>query len=195
MATDESIGSLLRELRVKNGFTLKQVSAKTGMSTGILSQIERGISTLEVKGLDALAKLYGVDASLFFHTNDSSSPVVRGYERIQLQVSDNSIGYTLMRNSNNQRVIPYMYELYPDRGIDEEEAPFVHESEEFVHVIEGRLTYTVNGVNHMLNPGDTIFIPSGIPHYCRNDTERTVKVLVIINYEPAAGSESEDSRQ
>lgn len=43
-----------------------------------------------------------------------------------------------------------------------------HNCEECVQVLEGNATAEIDGVEHSLEPGDTSFIPAGIPHCFRN---------------------------
>jgi len=43
-----------------------------------------------------------------------------------------------------------------------------HNCEECVQVLEGNATAEIDGVEHSLEPGDTSFIPAGIPHRFRN---------------------------
>ena len=40
----ELLGSTLRDLRLQHGLTLRDMADKTGLSTGLLSKVERGFS-------------------------------------------------------------------------------------------------------------------------------------------------------
>ncbi|MCS6931055.1 MAG: cupin domain-containing protein [Acetobacteraceae bacterium] len=43
-----------------------------------------------------------------------------------------------------------------------------HDCEESVMVLEGDAVAVLGGVEHRLQPGDTTWIPAGMPHYFRN---------------------------
>lgn len=45
---------------------------------------------------------------------------------------------------------------------------FVHDTDELVTVIEGRLRVLINGNTHEIEAGDEIFIPKGIRHSVHN---------------------------
>jgi len=45
---------------------------------------------------------------------------------------------------------------------------FVHDTNELVTVVEGRLDVTLHGENYLLEPGDELFIPRGAEHTVRN---------------------------
>lgn len=45
---------------------------------------------------------------------------------------------------------------------------FVHDTNELVTVVEGRLDVTLHGENYLLEPGDELLIPRGAEHTVRN---------------------------
>lgn len=60
----------------------------------------------------------------------------------------------------------------------------LHTSAENVyHVIEGRVRIRIDGVDHDAGPGDTVFIPPGVPHSATNIGEGDARLLEI--YAPA----------
>lgn len=54
------IGDVLRKLREGRGLTIEQLSEKTGLGKGTISQIERGEGNPRQKTLDSLAKFLGL---------------------------------------------------------------------------------------------------------------------------------------
>jgi putative monooxygenase len=48
-----------------------------------------------------------------------------------------------------------------------------HNCEESVIVIEGEATAVIDGAEHRLGPGDTSWIPAGVPHFFRNASAGT----------------------
>ncbi|MDN6615831.1 MAG: helix-turn-helix domain-containing protein, partial [Enterococcus sp.] len=61
-----TIGEKVKNLRNERGMTLKQLSEATGLSTGFLSQFERGITTIAVEHLATIAALFKVKINYFF---------------------------------------------------------------------------------------------------------------------------------
>ncbi|MGO1712760.1 MAG: helix-turn-helix domain-containing protein, partial [Senegalia sp. (in: firmicutes)] len=59
------IGSEIKELRKQNNMTLKDLSEKTGLSIGFLSQFERGLSTIAIDSLELIARSLDVGLSHF----------------------------------------------------------------------------------------------------------------------------------
>jgi quercetin dioxygenase-like cupin family protein len=54
---------------------------------------------------------------------------------------------------------------------------FVHETDELVTVIEGRLRCLMNGNTHEIEEGDELFIPKGIRHSVHNAHAGTTRWL------------------
>ena len=71
MNQSEMIGSRLKEERLQQKLTLKQLSEKVGLSIGYLSQVERGYGTLS---LSALKKLLQLSRQFIQYTASFSLP-------------------------------------------------------------------------------------------------------------------------
>jgi len=56
-------------------------------------------------------------------------------------------------------------------------------SENVYHVLDGRIRIRIDGVDHDAGPGDTVFIPPGVPHSATNVGEGDARLLEI--YAPA----------
>ncbi|KAA8820042.1 helix-turn-helix domain-containing protein [Bifidobacterium vespertilionis] len=59
----EAIGHVLRDLRTKDRKTLREVSAKAGVSLGYLSEVERGQKEASSELLSSIAESLGVSVS------------------------------------------------------------------------------------------------------------------------------------
>ena len=56
---------------------------------------------------------------------------------------------------------------------------FVHDGEDGVFVLDGRLAIEVAGVWHQLEAGDSVFFNSALPHRWRNDGDAPARALWI----------------
>lgn len=55
-----------------------------------------------------------------------------------------------------------------------------HNCEESVLLLEGDAVATIDGVEHIVNPGDTTFIPAGIHHFFRNASDsRNMRIFWV----------------
>jgi putative monooxygenase len=52
-----------------------------------------------------------------------------------------------------------------------------HNVEEAITILEGEAVAIIDGQEHVVRPHDTTFVPPGIPHHFRNDSDRQMKFL------------------
>ncbi|HXH06048.1 MAG TPA: cupin domain-containing protein [Vicinamibacterales bacterium] len=57
------------------------------------------------------------------------------------------------------------------------------EADNVYHVLEGRVRIRIDGLDHDAGPGDTVFIPPGVPHSATNVGDGDARLLEI--YAPA----------
>ena len=60
------IGGKVQSRRKEQNITLKELSERTGLSTGFLSQFERGMTTIAIDSLQNIAKVLDMDMDSFF---------------------------------------------------------------------------------------------------------------------------------
>ena len=73
------------------------------------------------------------------------------------------------------------FELTVDAGGAVPEAHFHNVVDELVYGLEGALTYTVDGVPHVLRRGDSLSVPRGHIHSFQNDAEEPARALIIMS--------------
>lgn len=176
-----SLGKKVKKLRKQQNMTLKELSEKTNLSVGFLSQLERGLSTVAIDSLDVIAKALGVDLTYFINPQDDKKDkiVLKSYEQATIEVVNEKFIYQqLTSDIKNKSMLPRLVEILP---MEETEnlMTYPHEGEEFIYVIEGILTLFVNNQKYELYPGDSAYYKSTIPHNWANYTSKKVKILSI----------------
>ncbi|MGE0418413.1 MAG: cupin domain-containing protein [Acetobacteraceae bacterium] len=87
-------------------------------------------------------------------------------------------GGPMVVKSDGTRIGFYLAEMPvpPGYGVP----PHVHEQDdEAFHILEGELTLVGDGGEMKAGPGANVLLPRGRMHGFRNDTNRTVRVLVV----------------
>ncbi|MFC6761611.1 helix-turn-helix domain-containing protein [Sulfitobacter porphyrae] len=69
---DTSLGEAVRQARKGRGLSLQIVAEGVGISTGLLSQIERGISSPSIRNLRAICEVIGIPFLSLFADADSA---------------------------------------------------------------------------------------------------------------------------
>ncbi|WP_055479936.1 cupin domain-containing protein [Sphaerimonospora mesophila] len=177
-----AVGRRIRQVRQAKGMSLRELSAKAGLSHGFLSQVERGLSSLALTSMSSVAAALGLSVRDFLAGSPAEADgsywwIQRGAEAAEtLQIGDRYYRF-LSKRSAHLQLEPMLVRIHAGERWDREG---VHEGEEFAYVLEGELVVTVDGVDHLLGPGDSVHLRSSIPHSIRNDGTATVTVVSVL---------------
>ena len=172
------LGEIVRSLRATSGLSLKALAAVSGVSAGLLSQIERGNGNPSYNTLIKLAQALGVGVGEFFGGSDPQPKhveLVRVGARRRLLLSEHDLVYELLTPGLSGQL--GMIRAQIGAGWNNESAPFQHEGEECVIVVEGELVVVVGGERYELVLGDAITYDASIPHWYANETDRSAALI------------------
>jgi len=176
-----TVGSQVRVLRKMHGLTLEETGQRSGISTGLLSQIERGRANPSFNTLAQLAHALDVPIGRLFHyAEQKPPPVVRAKERRSLDFHErkDDASHSLLTPSLEGALEVVWVEAPP--GYDTSQTPFAHPGEEFGIVLEGQHEIYLDGVCYQLGPGDSITYSSTIPHWYHNPGPAVMKAIWVI---------------
>ena len=181
----QDIGQKIKELRGRKKMTLKEMSEKTALSIGFLSQLERGLTSIAADSLARIAQVLEVDPACFFPRQPrGQKTVLRSYEKELFQIENGRfLHYHLTNGTSNWEMLPRFVELLPINS-DEIIQQYGHDGEEFVYVLEGTLTLALDGQEHELFPGDSAHYSSKQLHNWANHTGKMVRLLVVSRPNP-----------
>lgn len=166
-----TIGSLLRSLRSRNGWTLKQMSERSGIPLSTLSKVEHDRLTLTYDKLLQLSQRLNIRMSeLFAEPGDMPEPAVtarRSIGRVDDAVrvkTPNYDYYYLCPELRRKRMIPVLAHVRAHSL--EEFGPLVqHPGEEYTHVLEGRIVLHTEFYDPIvLEVGESVYIDSNMGH-------------------------------
>ncbi len=187
------IGSKIKELRNEKKMTLKELSEKTSLSTGFLSQLERGLTSIDTDSLLNIAEALEVEISYFLLSTNKRKDrfVQKGYERTVYKIDNNKyINYILSNNPEDKVLLPRLIEVLPN-DTDDDLITYHHGGEEFIYVLEGIITLFINGEKNLLYPGDSAHYKSSVNHNYANYTNKICKILEVSS--PSEVNTTEDT--
>lgn len=177
-----TVGLQIKALRKQADLTLDELSRRSGISTGLISQVERGKGNPSFTSLVQIAHGLDVPIGRLFHLAELVSPVVRAQERRSLDFhgSDPADGdrYELLTPSLNGALEVLWVVTQP--GHDTSATPFRHNGEEFGIVLSGVKDVYLDGVRHRLEAGDSITYSSSIPHWYVNPGDEPATSIWVI---------------
>jgi len=173
-----SIGARLRALREERGFSQRELSGLSGISTNAISLIERDENSPSVVTLQSLAKALNVKMSYFFEDSTQKQVLhIRSKDRPAITNKGTHIegaGVRLPR----QEIEPFYVKLEPFAGSGERQV--VHTGHEFVYCLEGNVEYLIDGELYELQPGDFLVFEANLPHLWRNPTNDHSAFILIL---------------
>jgi transcriptional regulator with XRE-family HTH domain len=173
------VGRNLRDLRAEQRLSIRSLAELSGLNVNTLSMIENGKTSPSVSTLQQLASALTVPITAFFETDMIKNNVSyqKKGQRPQAAfaygtLADLGAGLTLHGGK------PLLVTLEPKANSGP--TPIVHTGHEFVFCLEGRLSYTIEDHNYLLDPGDSLLFEAHLPHFWQNVGESTSQSLLII---------------
>lgn len=182
-----AIGREVRKFRRKQGSTVAELAAATGLSIGMLSKIENGLTSPSLTTLQSLAHALQVPLTSFFQRFEEArgAMLVKAGEGSEIQRSGTRAGhqYALLGhiagNSSGVMVEPYMIELNETSDIF---PTFQHEGLEFLYMLDGVIVYRHGDQSFQLEPGDSLYFEADAPHGPEELVKLPARYLSIICY-------------
>lgn len=177
---DLGLGKKIQNYRLHQKLTIKELAEKIGMTSSMLSQIERDLVNPSIATLRAISKALDVPLFMFFKEENSEELVVRADSRksIGLPESDD-VRYELL-TPNTKGNIEFCMMNIPSKSFTEEIGQS-HQGEEVAFILKGKVTIVVGNREYILNEGDSIRIPALTEHRWINSSSKEVKVIFAIN--------------
>jgi len=185
------MGGEIRARRQQQGLSAVALARAIGMSTSLVSQIERGVTAPSLEVLWAIARALEEPIGAFFEENRGVEPgpvasappvspkavVVRAKARKRLALP-HSVSYELLSPDLKGQIEFTWAEFEP--GDESPRQPYIHAGEEQMVVIEGEIHFWVDGEEFVLQEGDSIRIDSSLPHRAANLGTRRATVIAAM---------------
>ena len=165
-------GAALKALRRQHGWTLAEVSERTGLPASTLSKIENDKMSLSFDKLARLSSGLQIDiAALFRGANGEDAPsgvngrrsIVRAGEGKAIETQNYAHLYPAWELLN-KKIIPIVAELHA-RSLEEFGELIHHPGEEYAFVLEGEVDFHTSLYAPVrLKAGDSIYFDSGMGH-------------------------------
>ncbi|MGE5704585.1 MAG: helix-turn-helix domain-containing protein [Clostridia bacterium] len=163
----EMIGNKIRSIRKEKGFTLENMASKTGLSKGLLSQVERGISQPSLDSLWKITKALESSMVHFFEEIDQKHVhVIRKQKRRQLLFPDSNGTVSLLSAGGNAKLATLEIRLQPGEMV--KETIVQAEGEECLVMISGSVTVRLGEEEYLLEEGDSLYLASTQTHQLEN---------------------------
>ena len=176
---EPTVGRRIRSLREAQGFSLRALAERCGLSANAISLIERGENSPTVSSLHLLAQALNVSITDFFETKHEEAVVFVQPDTRLRSASKGIVMESLGIGLRNQQLEPFLITLDPGAGnLDQ---PVAHPGEEFVYCLQGTLEYAVKDRVYRLEPGSALLFDAGLGHCFCNVSAEPAVVLMVFN--------------
>jgi transcriptional regulator with XRE-family HTH domain len=183
-AVTSAVAQRVRALRQARNWSLDELSGRSGVSKGMVVQIEAARTNPSVGTLCRIADAFGVTvAQLLEPAADRTVRVSRAADAPLLwRGGYGGFGRLLAGVNGSEPVELWEWRLSPHDRYAAPDHPVG--TRELVHVLSGELTITVDGAEYPVRPGETIDFQADKAHAYRNDGEHGVRLLMVVLLPP-----------
>ena len=172
------IGSKIKRMRVRLGLTQEELAARTELTKGFISQLERDITSPYIATLMDILEALGTNVSEFFSDREDDGVMTYAADDMFIK-ADEEAGVTirwLVTNAQKNALEPILVTLRPGASTEPDDP---HEGEEFGYVLSGTITLLCGEQKHRVRRGDAFYFrPTGV-HYLTNSGKTEGKVLWV----------------
>jgi transcriptional regulator with XRE-family HTH domain len=178
-----AIGRQVRHFRQQLDMTVVEVAKLAGLSPGMLSKIENGMTSPSLATLQALSRALNVPVTALFRKFEEQrdATFVRAGHGLLIERRGTRAGhkYFLLGHSVHKTVSvePYLIQL------DEQSEVFPlfqHSGLEFLYMLKGEVIYRHGARTYRLRPGDSLFFDADAPHGPEELIKLPIRFLSII---------------
>jgi transcriptional regulator with XRE-family HTH domain len=171
------IGGKIRALRLRLRRTLEETATAAGISKPFLSQVERSQATPSIRSLVGIAGALGVNVQHFVDTPSEERSVCRKDDLGFFAFADSSAAFARMTNVSGERQLDAILVRLPV-GHEQSEVR-THAGEEFLYVMAGEMSLTLEGKTFVLYVGDSAHYASTTPHQWKNTGSSEAVVIWV----------------
>jgi transcriptional regulator with XRE-family HTH domain len=179
-AVTAAVAHHVRALRQARSWSLDELSGRSGVSKGMVVQIEAGRTNPSVGTLSRLAEAFGVSIARLLEPAADRSVRISAADGAPVLWKGGFGGYGRLLTGINEPAPVEVWEwrLLPrERHDSPDHTPGTRE---LIHVLAGELTVAVEGTDHLVRAGETIDFPADRAHGYRNDGGDPARIVMVV---------------
>ena len=181
------VSKKIKQCRLQKKLTVQELAVRAGVSKGLISQIENGRSIPSLPVLFGIITALGLSVADFFVGMESQmakGPVIirkeTDYEAFQ---KEEAFGFfykrILVQTIAASTIDVVLLRLEPNSF----RSPVQTAALEYKYILSGKVTYTIDGEDHDLNEGDSLFFNGRVQHNPKAADDLPVLMLIIYFFE------------
>jgi transcriptional regulator with XRE-family HTH domain len=184
MSEQISLGVKLAQVRESRSLSREQLAERSLLPLQLIEQIETGGLIPSLSPLIKIARVLGVRLGTFLDGEEQAGPVISRKDHLAQAprfaggTRTDRAGmdfYSLAPGKIERHMEPFIVVAQPDS----DEQLSTHEGEELLYILEGRVELLYGKESYVLEPGDSIYYDSVVPHQVRA-VDAPAKLLAVV---------------
>lgn len=173
--------SQVRERRALAKLSLSQLAERSGVTKAAISKIERRDVQPSLDVAARLAEALGVTLSEMLHQTQRARVVVlRAGEQVEAHSADGGVTRRVLSPTFDQAGLEFIQFLIAPGATTGVFPPHRYGTEEYIFVLEGRMTLRINGDDVDLRAGDSLYYEAQCVHELLNPGKKPVVGFAVI---------------
>ncbi len=180
------MGMRVKKARESRGLSIFDIYLRTDIDVDLLSQIEEGKVVPPLGTVIKLAKAFDLKMGYFISGEEAKAyTIVRRDDRKVTSRYDSGKekhhGYeyeSLAPHKTDRTMEPFLITLEPS---ETEEERSTHDGQEFIFVFHGKMEVRLGEEIHILEPGDSMYYDSTVPHLVKCHGKETTRILAVLH--------------
>lgn len=170
------IGEKVKRLRLQRGLTQEELAARTELSKGFISQLERDITSPSIATLMDILEALGTDIAAFFNETQNEKVVYPSEDMFVKEADGGAATCWLVTSAQRNALEPILVTLPAGAGTEPDDP---HEGEEFGYVLQGAVWLQLGEQRFRVRRGDSFYFRPTAPHWLRNAGRTQARVLWV----------------
>ena len=170
------IGGKIRNLRLRLSLTQEELAARTELSKGFISQLERNITSPSIATLMDILEALGADVGEFFSDKALDKVVYGPEDMFEKEEADGATVRWLVTSAQKNALEPILITLPEGTGTLPDDP---HEGEEFGYVLSGAVVLMLGARKLRVKKGGSFYFRSNVGHYLVNGGKTEARVLWV----------------
>jgi mannose-6-phosphate isomerase-like protein (cupin superfamily) len=179
------VGQRIKALREAQDMNLEDVARLAGIAPERLKAYEDGSAVPAIGAVIQLSRVLGSKTEgllLGGAVVSEQLTICRAGEGMAGDQGDTEQSYTYLSltrpGTEGHRMEPFLLTFDPAAPAP---VPITHDGQEFCYVLEGRITFTYDGRNFILEPGDSVYHDATHPHAFHGLGPTPAKMLAVVS--------------
>lgn len=175
-----NVGRKIRELREKQGLTLRQLSKRADVSPSTIQKIEKNLISPSLGTVLRIAKGLETTIESLLNAHPQSRDVVYLPKEKRGTIAVPDLKITLQSLAEGLPDQPFSaVVLTIPKGARMKEREFQHHGEELMFCLKGTVEFTIRDERYLLTAGDSLRFKSHLRHFWKHVGEEEAQLLMI----------------